>query len=77
MDPRSYFVAINIVQGFLQSIGWPSVVAVVARWWGHDNRGLIMGVWNAHTSVGNIMGARAAIARRASPVGSPPPPQAR
>ncbi|PSR91686.1 Glycerol-3-phosphate transporter 4 like [Actinidia chinensis var. chinensis] len=41
----------------LFGIGWPSVVAVIGNWFGKRKRGLIMGVWNAHTSVGNIIGS--------------------
>ncbi|KAH9610242.1 hypothetical protein KSS87_022824 [Heliosperma pusillum] len=33
------------------------VVAVVGNWFGKGGRGLIMGIWNAHTSVGNIVGS--------------------
>ncbi|GMP35480.1 hypothetical protein CsSME_00007893 [Camellia sinensis var. sinensis] len=43
--------------GLFQSIGWPCVVAVVGNWFGKSKRGLIMGVWNSHTSVGNIIGS--------------------
>ena len=39
-----------------QSTGWPGVVAVMGNWFGKKNRGLLMGVWNSHTSVGNILG---------------------
>ncbi|XP_031277458.1 putative glycerol-3-phosphate transporter 5 isoform X3 [Pistacia vera] len=39
------------------SIGWPCVVAVVGNWFGKEKRGLIMGVWNSHTSIGNIIGS--------------------
>lgn len=52
-----YFVTVQIVCGFFQSIGWPSVVAVVGNWFGKSKRGLIMGVWNSHTSVGNVVGS--------------------
>uniref|UniRef100_K3XWS9 Major facilitator superfamily (MFS) profile domain-containing protein n=1 Tax=Setaria italica TaxID=4555 RepID=K3XWS9_SETIT len=38
--------------------GWPCVVAIVGNWFGHSSkRGTIMGVWNSHTSVGNIAGS--------------------
>lgn len=33
------------------------MVAVVGNWFGKDKRGLIMGVWNSHTSVGNVIGS--------------------
>ncbi|XP_014498667.1 putative glycerol-3-phosphate transporter 5 [Vigna radiata var. radiata] len=52
-----FFVGVQIVCGVFQSIGWPCVVAVVGNWLGESKRGLIMGVWNSHTSVGNIIGS--------------------
>lgn len=52
-----YFLGIQVLGGFFQATGWPSVVTVMANWFGHGKRGLIMGVWNAHTSVGNILGS--------------------
>ncbi|MQL81109.1 hypothetical protein Taro_013562 [Colocasia esculenta] len=57
-----YYLAVQMLAGLLQSTGWPSVVAVVGRWCGKGKRGLIMGVWNAHTSVGNIAGSLLAAA---------------
>lgn len=53
----TYFVVVQVVGGLLQATGWPSVVSVMANWFGKGKRGLIMGVWNAHTSVGNIVGS--------------------
>ena len=52
-----YFVFVQVVYGLFQSIGWPCVVAVVGNWFGKTKRGLIMGVWSSHTSVGNIVGS--------------------
>ncbi|EFJ50964.1 hypothetical protein VOLCADRAFT_57773, partial [Volvox carteri f. nagariensis] len=52
----SYYVLVSIMAGLFQSTGWPSVVSIVANWSGKGKRGLIMGIWNAHTSVGNILG---------------------
>lgn len=46
-----------MVAGLFQATGWPSVVAVIGNWFGKRRRGLIMGIWNAHTSVGNISGS--------------------
>ncbi|KAL0451778.1 UNVERIFIED_CONTAM: putative glycerol-3-phosphate transporter 5 [Sesamum latifolium] len=51
------FLVIQVCCGLFQSIGWPSVVAVVGNWFGKAKRGLIMGVWNSHTSIGNIIGS--------------------
>ena len=52
-----YFLTVQVIGGLLQATGWPSVVTVMANWFGKGKRGLIMGVWNAHTSVGNILGS--------------------
>ncbi|KAI4335620.1 hypothetical protein L6164_014252 [Bauhinia variegata] len=52
-----FYVGVQIVCGLFQSIGWPCVVAVVGNWFGKSKRGLIMGIWTSHTSVGNIIGS--------------------
>nr|GEV87557.1 putative glycerol-3-phosphate transporter 1 [Tanacetum cinerariifolium] len=52
-----YYLIVQMIAGLFQSTGWPSVVAVVGNWFGKSKRGLIMGIWNAHTSVGNITGS--------------------
>ncbi|XP_037697801.1 glucose-6-phosphate exchanger SLC37A2 isoform X1 [Choloepus didactylus] len=52
-----YFVLIQICNGLVQTTGWPSVVTCVGNWFGKGKRGLIMGIWNSHTSVGNILGS--------------------
>jgi OPA family glycerol-3-phosphate transporter-like MFS transporter 1/2 len=46
----------QVIAGVFQSTGWPSVVSIMANWYGKGKRGLVMGIWNAHTSLGNIMG---------------------
>ena len=53
----SYFVAVQIFGGIFQSTGWPSVVTLVGNWFGKKRLGLIFGIWNSHTSIGNILGA--------------------
>ncbi|XP_031480997.1 putative glycerol-3-phosphate transporter 5 isoform X1 [Nymphaea colorata] len=53
----TYFLVVQMIAGVFQSTGWPSVVAIVGNWFGKSKRGLIMGVWNSHTSVGNICGS--------------------
>uniref|UniRef100_A0A8B9E070 Glucose-6-phosphate exchanger SLC37A2 n=1 Tax=Anser cygnoides TaxID=8845 RepID=A0A8B9E070_ANSCY len=50
-----YFII--VCNGLVQTTGWPSVVACVGNWFGKGKRGLIMGIWNSHTSVGNILGS--------------------
>ncbi|KAH9617240.1 hypothetical protein KSS87_012521 [Heliosperma pusillum] len=53
-----YYVVVQVLCGLCQSTGWPSVVAVVGNWFGNSSKkGLIMGIWNSHTSVGNILGS--------------------
>ncbi|CAI9302318.1 unnamed protein product [Lactuca saligna] len=52
-----YYLVVQMLAGLFQSTGWPSVVAVVGNWFGKSKRGLIMGIWNAHTSIGNISGS--------------------
>ncbi|XP_017040887.1 glucose-6-phosphate exchanger SLC37A2 [Drosophila ficusphila] len=51
-----YFVLVQIFAGIFQTTGWPGVVALVGRWFGKSKRGLIFGIWNSHTSIGNILG---------------------
>lgn len=53
----SFFLVMQMTAGLFQATGWPSVVAVIGNWFGKRKRGLIMGIWNAHTSVGNISGS--------------------
>ncbi|KAI8019786.1 putative glycerol-3-phosphate transporter 5 [Camellia lanceoleosa] len=48
-----FFLLVQVLCGLFQSIGWPCVVAVVGNWFGKSKRGLIMGVWSSHASVGN------------------------
>ncbi|GAV67604.1 MFS_1 domain-containing protein [Cephalotus follicularis] len=52
-----FYLVMQMIAGLFQATGWPSVVAVIGNWFGKRKRGLIMGVWNAHTSVGNISGS--------------------
>ncbi|XP_043718653.1 putative glycerol-3-phosphate transporter 5 [Telopea speciosissima] len=52
-----FFLLVQIVSGLFQSTGWPCVVSVVGNWFGKSKRGLIMGIWSSHTSVGNMLGS--------------------
>lgn len=47
----------QILAGLFEATGWPSVVTCMGNWFGKGKRGLIMGIWNSHTSVGNILGS--------------------
>ncbi|XP_076619137.1 major facilitator superfamily transporter 16 isoform X1 [Colletes latitarsis] len=51
-----YFVLVQVMGGIFQTSGWPGVVTVVGNWFGEGKRGLIFGIWNSHTSLGNILG---------------------
>ncbi|KAH7688400.1 Sugar phosphate transporter protein [Dioscorea alata] len=53
----AFFVAVQVLAGLFHSIGWPCVVSVVGNWFGRSRRGLIMGIWSSHTSIGNILGS--------------------
>uniref|UniRef100_A0A8B9HBE6 Glucose-6-phosphate exchanger SLC37A2 n=1 Tax=Astyanax mexicanus TaxID=7994 RepID=A0A8B9HBE6_ASTMX len=52
-----YYCLMQALNGLVQTTGWPAVVACVGNWFGKGKRGFIMGVWNSHTSVGNILGS--------------------
>ncbi|XP_068096356.1 glucose-6-phosphate exchanger SLC37A2 isoform X2 [Hyperolius riggenbachi] len=52
-----YFILFQILNGLAQTTGWPSVVACMGNWFGKGKRGFIMGIWNSHTAVGNILGS--------------------
>ncbi|XP_012280932.1 glucose-6-phosphate exchanger SLC37A2 isoform X2 [Orussus abietinus] len=52
-----YFVLVQALGGVFQTSGWPGVVTVVGNWFGKGKRGFIFGVWNSHTSLGNILGS--------------------
>ena len=51
-----YFIVVQAMAGICQTTGWPGVVTVVGRWSGKAKRGLIFGIWNSHTSIGNMLG---------------------
>uniref|UniRef100_A0A8C3MFC5 Uncharacterized protein n=1 Tax=Geospiza parvula TaxID=87175 RepID=A0A8C3MFC5_GEOPR len=52
-----FYIVAQVANGLVQTTGWPSVVTCIGNWFGKGRRGLIMGVWNSHTSVGNILGS--------------------
>eukprot|EP00794_Sanderia_malayensis_P010901 gene10901-12060_t len=53
----AFFFSMQIITGMFQASGWPCVVAIVGNWFGEGRRGLVMGIWNSHVSVGNIVGS--------------------
>ncbi|KAH1000287.1 hypothetical protein HUJ04_000206 [Dendroctonus ponderosae] len=48
---------LQALAGVAQTTGWPGVVTVMTNWFGKGKRGLIFGLWNSHTSIGNILGS--------------------
>lgn len=52
----AYFVIVQAFAGVFQTTGWPGVVTTMGRWYGKSKRGFIFGVWNSHTSIGNMLG---------------------
>lgn len=52
-----YYVAVQALAGIFQTTGWPGVVTIMSNWFGKSKRGLIFGLWNSHTSIGNILGS--------------------
>lgn len=53
----TYFLIVQIAAGVCQTSGWPGVIAVLGNWCGKSKRGITFGIWNSHTSVGNILGS--------------------
>ncbi|KAK7100432.1 hypothetical protein V1264_023392 [Littorina saxatilis] len=51
------YLALMVVNGLLQSTGWPCVVAVMGNWFGKNSRGFVLGLWSASPSIGSILGA--------------------
>ncbi|KAG5210576.1 hypothetical protein MJG53_006670 [Ovis ammon polii x Ovis aries] len=54
---KGLYCSLWILNGLLQSTGWPCVVAVMGNWFGKAGRGVVFGLWSACASVGNILGA--------------------
>ncbi|XP_030029766.2 glucose-6-phosphate exchanger SLC37A2 isoform X1 [Manduca sexta] len=52
----SYYLIVQAGAGIAQTTGWPGTVAIVGKWFGNSKKGLIFGIWNSHTSLGNILG---------------------
>ncbi|OWR46480.1 hypothetical protein KGM_200451B, partial [Danaus plexippus plexippus] len=52
----SFYLIVQAGAGIAQTTGWPGTVAIVGKWFGNAKKGLIFGLWNSHTSLGNILG---------------------
>ena len=60
-----YFYLIMIFLGMVNSTGWPGVVTALSNWlgksgfgtiFGKGTRGTLMGIWNSHMYLGNMLG---------------------
>ena len=49
------FFFIWTVNGYGQSVGWPSVIKVVSNWFSVRERGKIMGLWGTCYTVGDVL----------------------
>ncbi|XP_072948638.1 glucose-6-phosphate exchanger SLC37A2 isoform X2 [Epargyreus clarus] len=52
----SFYLLVQAGAGIAQTTGWPGTVSIVGKWFGNSKKGLIFGIWNSHTSLGNILG---------------------
>nr|AKN21659.1 slc37a-3 [Schmidtea mediterranea] len=52
-----FYLIVQTITGITQATGWPAVVTIMGNWFGKGRRGLIMGIWNSHTSFGNVIGS--------------------
>ncbi|XP_041970388.1 glucose-6-phosphate exchanger SLC37A2 isoform X3 [Aricia agestis] len=52
----AFYLIVQAGAGVAQTTGWPGTVAIVGKWFGNTKKGLIFGIWNSHTSLGNILG---------------------
>lgn len=53
-----FYALIQVASGLASSTGWPAVVSAVGNWFQKGTkRGVIFGIWNSHTNIGNIIGA--------------------
>ncbi|XP_054165832.1 glucose-6-phosphate exchanger SLC37A2-like [Oppia nitens] len=52
-----YFYVIQVLTGIGQSSCWPAIMSSMGNWFGPTNRGLVFGIWNSHSFLGNIVGS--------------------
>ena len=54
---KYYYGIFYMLNGLLQSTGWPTTVAIMGNWFSKSTGGLVFGFWSANASVGNIIGS--------------------
>mmetsp|Transcript_96961 Transcript_96961/g.177326 ORF Transcript_96961/g.177326 Transcript_96961/m.177326 type:complete len:488 (+) Transcript_96961:57-1520(+) len=52
----AYFAIVSFLGGCSQSIAYPCVIAVIAKWFGKSHIGFILGIWASCTPMGTIIG---------------------
>lgn len=57
VDSIYLFCFLWIINGFVQSAGWPTAVKIVASWFNTGHDGALFGVWASNQCIGNIIGA--------------------
>ncbi|EQC39891.1 hypothetical protein SDRG_02548 [Saprolegnia diclina VS20] len=51
-----FYAFLWALNGLIQSVGWPSNVAVMGNWFSARERGAVMGIWSGNACFGNIVG---------------------
>ncbi|KII63683.1 Sugar phosphate exchanger 2 [Thelohanellus kitauei] len=51
-----FYVVLQILNGLVQSAGWPCIISIVSCWVPKAALGSILGIWGNHYAVGNILG---------------------
>uniref|UniRef100_A0A6B2FY01 Glucose-6-phosphate exchanger SLC37A2 (Trinotate prediction) n=1 Tax=Myxobolus squamalis TaxID=59785 RepID=A0A6B2FY01_MYXSQ len=52
----SYYIVFQVLNGVIQSAGWPSIIPIVSSWIPTKTMGTILGIWGNHYAVGNMIG---------------------
>ena len=53
---KGIYYAVWILNGFFQSMGWPSTVNIMSKWFEEEFHSVIFGIWASNSSMGNILG---------------------
>ncbi|OQS00361.1 sugar phosphate exchanger [Thraustotheca clavata] len=51
-----FYAFLWALNGLIQSLGWPSNVAIMGNWFSARERGAVMGIWSGNACFGNIVG---------------------
>jgi sugar phosphate permease len=52
------FTAVEIGEGLIQSMGFPTNLAIICNWFPKKGRGIIVGIWASCQNVGDIVGTQ-------------------